>query len=95
MTTKSGRTRSPKRFSKLRWIMQYEGITTRFIAKRTGIKLSTLNKYITSPESFDATDREKLCKVLNRTSEEIFGEDRPLPQLMIARSFPERGQMSV
>lgn len=79
--------------SKLRWIMQLEGIKAEFLAKRVDTSPEYIRQIGREPEICSEEKRLAIAKVLNRSYEEVFGKVRPLPQIMIA--VPEQNQTRV
>ncbi len=68
----------------LRWIMQLEGIKADFIAKRIGCTPHYIRQISGCRTDPSEKTLHAIAKVLNRSYGEVFGNVRPLPQMVIA-----------
>lgn len=78
--------------TKLRWIMELEGINSAFVCKRIGISSSYMRLIMRKPELASEEKLQAIAKVLNRPYDEVFGDMRPLPQIAIA--VPQQAHIS-
>lgn len=82
---------SPKRYkSNLLWIMQLEGIKAEFIAKRLNLSCEYVRQISRGENTPGEETLRKIAQLVNRPFEEVFGDARPLPKIMIA--VPQQNQ---
>jgi hypothetical protein len=82
--------RKPKSKNKLRWTMEFEGITSRYLYKRITTQLNERQfaMALAHTSELPESERNQICDVMNRHYDEIFGHVRPISAIMIA--VPQR-----
>lgn len=87
-TTKKGTAEKRKKETNLTWIMQLEGVNLNFLLQRLNVQehvsYDKIQKGRVNNKLLSEPVRKDICRILNRPYEEVFGNVRPLAQLMIA-----------